>query len=429
MQIPPVLEGYVREGRTVLFLGAGASVGAKDTKGNTPPTAKQLGHLLSDRFLGGKHKNLPLSQIAEYAISEADLITVQEYIREIFEGFEPTAAHSLLPAFTWWGLATTNYDRLIERVYETSPSALQVPRPFIENGDRVEDHLRDSRNVMLLKLHGCITRTANTDCPLILTTDQYVTHRRGRSRIFDHLHDWAIERPVVFIGHGLEDPDIRAMLLELTGSIPSRPRYYAILPGVDEIQQRFWEGKKVTLLDGTFEEFVRSLDAKIPSMSRGLAVLVQRLPVAISEKLKRPVESLSTPTRQFVETDVDYVRSITATETLDPHLFYKGFSPGWSAVEQALDTSRHLGDSILADHFLIPETDHRGVPEVILLKGHAGAGKSVLLRRLAWDAAKEYDLFCLYLRRHGVLNVAALQELVNASDHRLYLFVDDAAER
>jgi SIR2-like domain len=166
MEIPPVLEGAIREGRAVLVLGAGASLGAKDASGKSAPSSRELGDRLADRFLGGKYKDLPLSQIAEYAISEADLVTVQEFIRELFEHLEPSDAHRLIPKFVWWGLATTNYDRLVERAYEVTSTVLQIPRPFIANGDRVEDHIRDPRSIMVLKLHGCVTRTGNPACPL-----------------------------------------------------------------------------------------------------------------------------------------------------------------------------------------------------------------------------------------------------------------------
>jgi hypothetical protein len=200
MEIPSLLETQIREGKVVLILGAGASMEARDNSGRTPPNGTQLGHMLADKFLGGKHKDLVLSQIAELAISESDLIQVQEYIREIFQIFKPTEAHSLMCSFVWHGLATTNYDLLIEEAYRLAPGALQVPKPFIENGDRVEEHLKDPRSVPLLKLHGCITRTGNSDCPLILTVDQYVEQEKGRSRIFSQLRDWAYELPIVFVG-------------------------------------------------------------------------------------------------------------------------------------------------------------------------------------------------------------------------------------
>ncbi|MFZ5861746.1 MAG: SIR2 family protein [Nitrospirota bacterium] len=385
--------------------------------------------MLSKTFLGGKYQDLPLNQIAEYAISETDLVTVQEYIRKLFEVFKPTPAHQLMCTFTWRGLATTNYDRLIEQAYETTPAAVQVPKPFIENGDRVEEHLRDPRSVMLLKLHGCITRTANPECPLILTTDQYIEYLKGRSRIFSHLREWAYELPLVFIGHSLQDPDLRAILLEMTQLGERRPRYYAVVPRVDDVQRRFWEAKRISPLQGTFEEFLQALDSTIPAEFRGLAVLVRDTALPIFERFKTRDFVLSKPCEQFLQTDVEYVKSVTSTETVTPSDFYKGVNLGWSAIEQQLDVRRHLADTLLSDHFLINEAEHRQGLELILIKAHAGAGKSVLLRRIAWDATHDYDCLCLYLRPYGVINAQALQELISLCKERIYLFVDNAADR
>ena len=91
--------------------------------------------MLADKFLGGDFRNLPLNQISELAISEADLTTVQDFIRKIFEKLEPTAAHLLMCTFRWWAIATTNFDLLVERAYQKG-KAVQIPVPFVENGDR-----------------------------------------------------------------------------------------------------------------------------------------------------------------------------------------------------------------------------------------------------------------------------------------------------
>ncbi len=429
MDIPSYLEAQIQDGKVVLFLGAGASRDASDKNGNPPPTGAQLASLLSKKFLGGKYSDYPLHQVGEYAISESDLVSVQEYIRGLFEGLEPSASYKLMCKFIWSGIATTNYDRLVERAYEITPGALQVPIPFIENGDRIEDKLRDSRNVPLLKLHGCITRITNVDCPLILTTDQYVSHRRGRSRVFDHLkNNWAFERPILFVGYQLQDPDLRAMLLEVTEAAESRPRYYAVLPNVDDIERRFWETKKVTLIQGTFHQFLTALNDSIPTETRVLATVKTPSSYPIAEKFKSKNVTLSASCRQFLDMEVDYVKAITATEHIEPRDFYKGLSPGWSAVEQNLDCPRTLGDTILSDNFLATEVDQQDRLEVLLIKAHAGAGKTILLQRLAWDAARDYDRLCVYLRPHGVLNTAALQELLTLCGERIYLFVDNAAD-
>ena len=196
MEVPNFLQTQVREGRVVLVLGAGASQDARQTDGSKPPNSAELARLIADRFLGERFPTSPLSQTSEYAISESSLVEVQEFIRSIFESLEPATGHRLIPKFRWHGLATTNYDRIIEKAYESEGERLQVVQPIISNGDRMQDALRFPDSVLLLKLHGCISRTASNECPLILTTDQYVQYRVGRSRLFTTLQEWVYEQPL-----------------------------------------------------------------------------------------------------------------------------------------------------------------------------------------------------------------------------------------
>jgi hypothetical protein len=99
IEIPAQLQTQISVGRAVLFLGAGASSEARNAQGKHPPAAPRLAEMIADKFLGGKFRTAPLNQVAEYAVSESDLPTVQEYIREVFEPFEPTTAHCLIPVF------------------------------------------------------------------------------------------------------------------------------------------------------------------------------------------------------------------------------------------------------------------------------------------------------------------------------------------
>jgi cold shock CspA family protein len=65
--------------------------------------------------------------------------------------------------------------------------------------------------------------------------------------------------------------------------------------------------------------------------------------------------------------------------------------------------------------------------ELCVVKGEAGSGKSVFVRRLAWEAATNFECLCLYHRRTGSLRFSAIQELYSLSGKRLFLFVDRAA--
>ena len=65
MEIPEILITQVRDQRAVVLLGAGASLGARTRDGKKAPTTQELAALLSNKFLGGNYKNLPLHQVAE----------------------------------------------------------------------------------------------------------------------------------------------------------------------------------------------------------------------------------------------------------------------------------------------------------------------------------------------------------------------------
>ena len=88
MDIPQFLLDEIRTGNVVLFLGAGASIGSKNSGGEDTPTGKHLARLLADKFLGSSHRDDPLQIVAELAISESDLFAVQEFIRNIYNDFQ-----------------------------------------------------------------------------------------------------------------------------------------------------------------------------------------------------------------------------------------------------------------------------------------------------------------------------------------------------
>jgi len=422
------LEQQISNGKAVLLLGAGASLGAVDSGGKRAPKTDELRDSLSDEFLGGKLKNRPLAQVAEYAISVSNLVPVQEFIRTQFDKLQPTKAHKLLPLFRWWGLATTNYDRLVETAYAESTDGAQQVVPYIENGESVDEYSRDPSKVVFLKLHGCITRTSNPDCPLILTIDQYIDHRAGRSRLFERLTDWGYEHVFVFIGHSLQDSDIRMILKDLTKA-PTRARFYCVVPDADQIERSSLEQKRITVIPATFTEFMEALDSRIAAAFRKISLTppTSSLPIAneFKDKTALPSRNLS----QFLTVDADYISAVQVGQAVSPSDFYKGFNPGFSATEQQLDVRRRLADEILTDVFLADESEHANRAELFLIKAHAGAGKTVLLRRLAWDATRDFGLICIYLRTSGVINVSALQELLELCRKRIYLFVDDAADR
>jgi len=235
-----------------------------------------------------------------------------------------------------------------------------------------------------------------------------------------------LDRTLIFVGHSLQDQDLRAVILE-AGDAEMRPRHYVISPSVDAVQERFWGAKRITALAGTFDDFVTAITAKGVSPFQGLAASTEVPSIPISAKFVKKNAKPSRDCLALLEA-VTYVNAVTKTEPVSPKDFYRGYNPGWSAIEQKLDVPRYLTDTILAGHVLRGEADDPGL-EVILIKAHAGAGKSVMLRRLAWDSAHDYDRLCLYVPPNAAINAGGIQEIIELCKERVFLFVDDAADR
>ena len=117
MLLPDNIPDLVRSKKVVLLLGAGASIGANRPTGDAIPIGNDLRSLISNQFLGGKHADGDLAWVAELAESATDLFTVQDFIANQFQGLEPAGFHRLIPTFPWRGIATTNYDFLLENIY------------------------------------------------------------------------------------------------------------------------------------------------------------------------------------------------------------------------------------------------------------------------------------------------------------------------
>lgn len=423
--LPKPLIDQIRRGQVVLFLGAGASYGAKMPDGSRPPTSEQLRDRIVEKFLGAGAGDSSLSWAAELATSATDLYTVQNFIADQFRDIVPSPQHYLLPTFKWRGIATTNYDRVVEIVYEKTAKPVQDLVSFLSNDDRVDQRIRD-QNLILLKLHGCISRVTDSTLPLILNIDQYIKYREKRSRLFNMLEEWGSENTIVFVGHSLQDPDLRQLIQSLTENLSSRPRYYLVRPGAPAVERELWASKQITVLDSTFEDFIQSCDNSIDSRFRKLtSVLPAGHPVERRfVRRERPTDILI----DFLTHYAEYVHDGMPYEATDPKQFYKGFGLGWYPIRQGLDVRRGLVERFLEDVVLRTEDDRPSRVELYVIRAEAGAGKSVLLRRIAWEAATEADVLCLWAISPSFDGLDALGELGVATDERIFLFIDDAAD-
>ena len=427
MTIPNILVEEILRGDVVLFLGAGATFGAEADDGRKALSGQELAGALSDHFLGGGFKTKSLSEIAELSISESDIVTVQTFVADIFRGLRPAKHHLDLPTFRWHGIVTTNYDRVIEDAYEAQSARVQKIGVFLSDEDRVEDLVRSQDHTLLIKLHGCITRPVDQSIPLIITPDQYVTHKKGRAFLFSMFKQWAREKTVVFVGQDLLDSDLREAILSLEDNQgAARPRYFLVRPNLEQEEVRLWERRRIDALNMGFAEFMEELTKLIPENRRPLLALrTGDHPIRRWFVKNMPVSTLLL---ESLDTTYEYVYQGMPYESNDAKDFYKGFDLGWYAITAELDVRRKITDKILLDVVFSDERERDALTELYVVKGEAGSGKSILLRRLAWEAAVDADRLTLFHKSYQSLEFDALRELSGLSDERIFLFVDNLGE-
>jgi len=347
LTISPYLADQVKTGRVVLMLGAGASLACKDTQGRHPPTGKQLAKLIADKFLGGEHGGDALGTVAEMAAAVSTLRQVQKFVADTVTLFSPSCAHKLLPTFRWHGIATINYDEMIELGYSHHKKPLFTVRI---NADPIEDGLRDPNGTVLLKLHGCATRCENIDVPMILTPSQYVDHRVGRTRLFETLKSWGAERSIVFCGTTLDDSDIRQVLLEIIRENGERPRYFLVEPFATQHLIRRWSDERIEVIKASFDQFIKALDASVTGLARGVTVTGSEIPLL--RKLGLNTDAVRAETRTVLNDRLDLIRPDLIGEPIEASKFYRGFTGGWSVITSNLDCPRSVAEEILVDCIL-----------------------------------------------------------------------------
>ncbi|MCJ2063325.1 SIR2 family protein [Methylobacterium sp. J-088] len=424
-QIPAELIAAVREGRAVLLLGAGASFGASDGKGDRIPLGNAVAKELVDNFLGNEYAGLDFRTAYDLSCSQRDVRTIQKYIHDRLLPFQPTDFHSLIPTFSWGGILSTNYDLIIERSYkDLGDSALQKLLPHVKDSDGATNN-QDDKTVLYVKLHGCITRHTEISPPLIASTEQLITFREGRKGQFDIFLEWSRNKTIVFVGYAFGDPNLRQLLDEIVKEGDNRPRHFIVDPMILPAFADYWRDRRFVSIKVSFEDFLNDLDRAIPSNARSLSSLSAALSgeTTFHKFITLSGRNESHELTQYLKFGIDHIiEGFQPEQRLDIKTFYKGFDLGWAPFYHDLDIERKVSDAILSEHVIAANGSVS--QRLVVLKGHAGSGKTVSLRRACWDAGTQYDKLCFFVGRDATIKVDLFDEIFSLTNIEIFLFVD-----
>ena len=245
--------------------------------------------------------------------------------------------------------------------------------------------------------------------------------QKNRGRLFVHFTDWAREHPVIFCGHDLADPNIQQILFDLGDETIHRQQFAIVSPSLDDIAIRYWSARRVQPLPLTFEEFMSNLDNTIPRPTRQLAALIDKQALSIQAWIQEGAPSSAL--RLYLDGNLRHIYRDMPLEGATPKNFYSGAANNWGAIQSSLDVERRITDDILVEAVL--DAPEERIPQLFILKGHAGSGKSVSLRRIAWKAATDLAKFVVWLEEGAYIRPELLAELYRLTKQRIYLFLDD----
>ena len=96
-------------------------------------------------------------------------------------------------------------------------------------------------------------------------------------------------------------------------------------------------------------------------------------------------------------------------------------------ISQSLDVPRKPTEDLLLDAVIDrPTTD---IPQLFVFTGPAGAGKTIALKRAAWEAATSLEAICLWLLDGGALDDDVVLDFHRLTGERIFVFVDRLALR
>lgn len=213
----------------VLYIGAGVSANSSSAKGISPPTW--------EAFLRSCLTKINKADCAyiEQLLSQKDLLSACEVIidkigtaefnnvaQDAFRrpGFKPASIHETIYNLDARLVITPNVDKIYEQYAQATSCGTIVVKKQTEHD--ISNFIRSTDRV-ILKAHGSI------DAPneMIFSKYQYNEARYKYSGFYKLLDSLALTHTYVFIGCGLNDPDIKLTLENYNFGFPGcKPHYF-----------------------------------------------------------------------------------------------------------------------------------------------------------------------------------------------------------
>lgn len=244
----------IQPSKTVLFLGAGASVGSG------APVASALAQQLCQDVSSGDLDSDDFNEACALLEARFGREEVVRALRARLDQLVPQGGLLVLASLDWPGLYTTNYDRLVEAAYARLRRRLVVVRSNFDYS-KVELH---PDTPVLWKLHGCLSQDLvdGHKAAMLLTERDLEDYSSYRESLFSRLGLELATRDVLIVGQSLADAHLKrevntALRLKRESGMPGR--IFLLSYRSDDARAALLESKGVVVATGDLEQLAEAL--------------------------------------------------------------------------------------------------------------------------------------------------------------------------
>lgn len=375
MLTPEILDSFrasLFSGQYNLLLGSGASLDSSDSQREPLQSASGLTKKLCE--LKNVSATTPLSRVALLLKSDE----VEEHLTKPYSSCRPGETVKRVTGFVWRAIYSFNIDDALEAAYETSTRRRQ--RAVSLNYDTNYRTPSNQSKVSVIHLHGF---TREPEKGYVFSASEYARVTKGLNPWMHVLSELLATEPFIISGTSLNEPDLEYYLSARSDTSLRTNRGPSILvePYPDAITESLCQRHGLVLVKSTLADFLHWTTETL-----GHSPQVSQLKVPSMEGLLDRAYGPDAQIEFF--SSFELVKPAPPNPTAETSPFFYGKAPRWSDLESSLDLptddERRVGAKI-RNYLESKESKTR----FFMLLAESGAGKTTVLRRVAYDLAKE----------------------------------------
>lgn len=374
----------IAKGNSILFLGAGASVGEKKY------LSKEIIEYY-ESYLGTTLNEPNITKFVDIlsANPSFDRNHFDAEVLKMLQKYTVTEGHKIMASIEWREIITTNYDLLVEKAFDEIQNTPKQGLELKVIREHKEYNYRASNSELkYVKLNGCMYD--KRQYPFAFSTDDFKKANRFYKVVLNDLKDLSEQISFVSMGYSFGDSFGQDLLNKFDSyNFRERRWIFNVDPYPNENALPYYTQNKICIIKCSFQDFFLKYQEWLDSQ---LESVVKRKRISFTNTKSSRIQiphnlalNLENSIRQLnAKNQLSYIKDVD---------FYLGEEPNFDIIRRDVDVlKKELYKNVKTA--LIEEIENNGnqfIP-IFFLKGDFGIGKSTFALRLINELTKDENL-------------------------------------